>query len=142
MSPLVLYILPAVAAFLTSFMVGRLLCTQKLAAYFIDNVGGKKLHQNAVPASGGIALVLGVMIPVLIFDRELIYGTYFYFLIGATGLFLLGLIDDLKPLGWLLKLVLQIVIITAVVVLGDLRLESVLLEHSFCLLYTSPSPRD
>ena len=134
MSPLVLYILPAVVAFLTSFMVGRLLCTQKLAAYFIDSVGGKKLHQNAVPASGGIALVLGVMIPVLIFDRELIYGTYFYFLIGATGLFLLGLIDDLKPLGWLLKLVLQIAIITAVVVLGDLRLESVLLEHDFIRL--------
>ena len=134
MSPLVLYILPAVVAFLTSFMVGRLLCTQKLAAHFIDNISGKKLHQNAVPASGGIALVLGVVIPVLIFDRELIYATYFYFLIGAAGLFLLGLYDDLKPLGWLLKLVLQIAIITAVVVLGDLRLESVLLEHSFIRL--------
>ncbi len=131
MSPLVLYILPAVIAFLTSFMVGRLLCTQKLAGYFIDDVGGKKLHQRAVPASGGIALIIGVVLPIVLFDQIIINSAYFYFIMGGIGMFVLGLVDDLKPLGWLLKLLFQIAIITAVVVLGDLRLESVLLEHSF-----------
>jgi len=133
-SPLVLYILPAVAAFLTSFMVGRLLCTQKLAAYFIDNVGGKKLHQNAVPASGGIALILGVLIPVIIFEGTYFLCNYLFLFCGGIAMFVLGLYDDLKPLGWLLKLLLQIAIITAVVLLDDIRLESVLLEHSFIRL--------
>ena len=131
MRQIILFLIPALFAFALTFALGRLLCTSFLVNYFRDNTGGKKLHLKAVPASGGIALFLGILGTALIFEGNYLIRNHFYFILALTGMFLLGLLDDLKPLGWLTKLVFQLVIVSFVVVFADLRLQSILLEHSF-----------
>ena len=131
MPQLLLYFLPALLAFAITFAVAKLLCQPKLSSYFIDDTGGKKLHKKAIPASGGIALFIGIVITALIFEGSFLIQNHLYVIIGFAAMFLLGLVDDLKPLGWRSKLALQFAIIFFVVLIGDLRLESVILEHSF-----------
>ena len=103
----------------------------KFSSYFVDHTGGKKLHKKATPASGGIALFTGIFSTALIFDGSYLILNHIYLLIGFAAMFLLGLVDDLKPIGWRSKLVIQFAIILFVVLPGDLRLESVMYEQSF-----------
>ena len=128
---LLLYFLPPLFAFILTFAVARLLCMPRFAKYFNDKTGGKKLHIKATPASGGIAVFTGLFTAALIFDGSYLVQNYIFILLGFVAMFLLGLVDDLHPLGWRSKLMLQFAIISFIVLMGDLRLESVMLEHSF-----------
>ncbi|MGO4911649.1 glycosyltransferase family 4 protein [Leeuwenhoekiella sp. W20_SRS_FM14] len=128
---MILFFLPALLAFALTFALGKLLCKPVFARYFIVETGGKKLHKTAVPASGGIALFFGIFCTALAFEGDYLIRNHLYLILGVSALFVLGLVDDLKSLGWLPKLIFQVLIISIVVVCADLRLQSVLLEHSF-----------
>ena len=63
---------------------------------FLDSPGGRKIHAEAVPSVGGIAMVLGFVLPVLIWlpiNRELAA-----FLIGLGILSGFGVWDDRRDL--------------------------------------------
>ncbi|MFI8379008.1 glycosyltransferase family 4 protein [Leeuwenhoekiella sp. NPDC079379] len=128
---MLLFLLPALIAFAMTFAIGQLLCKPFFAQYFLAETGGEKLHKTAVPASGGIALFFGIFCTALAFEGDYLIRNHLYLLLGFSAMFLLGLVDDLKSLGWLPKLFFQILIISLVVIFADLRLQSVLLEHSF-----------
>lgn len=138
MPSIINFFLPALIAFAATYGIGKILLKPAFARYFIEEPGGNKLHRNPVPASGGIALFIGILFTALLFEGSLLFQNYFYILLAFVLLFLLGLIDDLKPLGWMVKLGAQLILIIGVVLLADLRIESVLLDYSFFKIpYTS-----
>jgi len=80
-----------------------------IAARFnvVDKPGGRKIHSNATPLMGGVAIYTAFAITIIhndVYSLEL-KGVA----IGATIVFIMGLIDDIKSLPATLKLAVQII---------------------------------
>jgi UDP-GlcNAc:undecaprenyl-phosphate GlcNAc-1-phosphate transferase len=100
---------------------------------FVDKPGHRKIHSNPKPLGGGVAIFLGVVVPlivVLIAARVAgasgEWAPYFGGVVKKTplavgivlamlGMHLLGLWDDRKALGPYLKLSIQLAVTTALV---------------------------
>jgi UDP-GlcNAc:undecaprenyl-phosphate/decaprenyl-phosphate GlcNAc-1-phosphate transferase len=91
----------------------------RLAVHFgiLDKPDKRKVHAKAIPRMGGIAVFSGIIISFLVLSffsqtvRDLILPHFrqFTFLIaGATLMFLLGLVDDVRGVSPRTKLVFQI----------------------------------
>ena len=87
-----------------------------------DVPGGRKIHANVMPRTGGIAIFFGFLAPVLLWVplREDLRA----YVIAAAVLFVFGVLDDRYNLDYRLKLLGQ-VIAALVVTLGG----GVLIEH-------------
>ena len=139
-----------VASFVIPFFLSVVLCagirTLARRRGFVDHPGGHKGHATPVALGGGIAIFLSVSIPVLaglilawllhrgpvpewlpagvvahvegIVDKT---PVALIILGSATALFLLGLRDDVRPLGPGIKLVVQVAVAFAVVGPGNVR---------------------
>jgi len=72
----------------------------------VDRPNPRKVHNGVIPRSGGLALILGMLAPFAL----LVKLTPFLVGISAGGLLILaiGLLDDLRDLGWRWKLAGQI----------------------------------
>ncbi len=81
-----------------------------------DHPNTRKIHKEPTPLLGGVAVYLGVIIPLSISNSVSpeIHGI----LIGTTILFLSGLIDDIKETPATLRFVLQIVASIIVIKFG------------------------
>ena len=115
---------------------------------FVDRPGGRKIHQNPKPLGGGVAILLGFVLPVMVGllivalhhapssvhpdpDTQRLEAYWSGarerapmmcgVVIAALLIHLLGLWDDHKALGPYIKLFFQVGIITAVVTLLDVR---------------------
>ncbi|MFW5858978.1 MAG: MraY family glycosyltransferase [Planctomycetota bacterium] len=98
----------------------------------IDRPGTEdhKHHAAAVPYGGGAAVLLAVLVAMglaLLRQPQLAQptdrGPLWPIAGGALALFCLGQVDDLRPLPARLKLLVQILIISAVVLLGGLQVD-------------------
>ncbi len=93
---------------------------QALRFDLIDKPSGRKIHKRKVPRVGGIALFLGFFFPfALLFPlraQSLAAQNLFAdsrttcFAVGATLIFLLGLIDDIRGLSFLFKFTGQLIV--------------------------------
>ncbi|MGP1438598.1 MAG: glycosyltransferase family 4 protein [Treponema sp.] len=88
-----------------------------------DEVGGRKIHSGQIPRLGGIGFVLAFMFSCVAiyfsFPGLLVISNKFLLLIIASIIiFLMGLIDDLKNLKALYKLIIQLIVATIVVFAG------------------------
>jgi len=110
---------------------------------FVDKPGGRKIHANPKPLGGGVAIFAGVALPlvaVLIllhtaafgehsgrFDPAYVRGAIektplaLGLLAAMLGMHVLGLVDDRKALGPYSKLVVQLAVISAFVILFNVR---------------------
>jgi UDP-GlcNAc:undecaprenyl-phosphate GlcNAc-1-phosphate transferase len=83
----------------------------------LDSPGERKVHTTAVPRSGGIGIVIGILVPLFIwldssrFSQSLI--------IGCTVLLLFGAWDDAKNIRPVIKFIGQIISAVVVVYYGD-----------------------
>lgn len=93
----------------------------------------RKVHTTPTPRIGGVAIVLSLLavtVVAIFFDRQL--GHPFaeirqslWVLLGTSGfIFLVGLLDDLRPVPALVKLLAQLLAATAVCLLG-IRIQSI-----------------
>lgn len=89
-----------------------------------DPVDARKMHSTPIPRLGGIAIFLGVMASLLVV-KLLTPGDLFPadgplrgILAGATICFLVGVVDDIKPLGAKVKLFGQIAAAVLAYILG------------------------
>ncbi len=102
---------------------------------FVDKPGHRKIHNNPKPLGGGVAIFIGVFLPLLgvviyawvghaaedSLEKALIGGIRLKtplaagIMLAMLGMHLLGLWDDRKALGPFLKLVAQLGITTALV---------------------------
>ncbi len=86
----------------------------------LDKPNWRKMHDQATPLLGGLAVYLA-------FSASLLLNGVFLpgmkiLLYGGTLIFCIGLWDDVRPLPALLKLIMQIVISLGVIILGDIQL--------------------
>lgn len=128
--------IPVLSAFILTYILVILFSKTGLASYFTDAVGGKKMHHTPVSAIGGIAVYTAVLMTTAFFFPQFLLNER-YFFIGLSLMFLVGVADDFRPMGWKLKLIFQILIITFTVIYADIRLETVMLnDRVFLMDYT------
>ena len=90
----------------------------------VDVPSADRWHREPVPLLGGVAIFLAVLIPNLFFFPAL-NDPIRILLAGGSVIFILGLVDDFRPLEPRTKLVVQILVAAALVALGlQLRLTS------------------
>ena len=92
----------------------------------LDRPDWRKIHAQPTPLLGGVSIYLAFSMSLLI--NGIFLPGMKALLLGVTLVFLVGLIDDIKPLPALLKLILQVLISLLVILWGDIQ---------FTFFYTS-----
>ena len=110
------------ASFIISMLVATILIPAvKRIAYrfdFVDKPNSRKVHTQAMPRIGGLAIILGALAPLLIWLP--LDSTVIAYSGGAFLIILLALLDDKYDISPSLKLVVQSIAATIAILYGDL----------------------
>ena len=112
------YMLTAIIAMSICMAITPLMIRLAPLIGMIDKPDERKVHQTKVPRSGGIGIVVGMMVPLVIWLEFDPFITSF--LLGASILLLFGAWDDSKNMRPLYKFVGQILAASVVVYYGDI----------------------
>ncbi|MBU1125930.1 MAG: undecaprenyl/decaprenyl-phosphate alpha-N-acetylglucosaminyl 1-phosphate transferase [Candidatus Omnitrophica bacterium] len=74
----------------------------------LDVPGRRKIHKNAIPLLGGVAIFCGILIGILLDTK--IFNTIWPIIVGAIGIVIVGVLDDIKGLSAQFRLVCQCLI--------------------------------
>lgn len=98
-------------ALMISMLLVPLLIRYARAMKLVDAPGPRKVHAASVPRTGGIAIVIGSLVPLLVFRPHdpLLFGI----LIGCLVIFVFGVIDDRNNLNYKWKFFGQFVAVFA-----------------------------
>ena len=99
---------------------------QKVGAMDVPK-DGRRMHDHPIPRLGGLAMFLGFLVSTLLFSK--IDTQVRGMLLGCVLVVITGVIDDIVPLRWWLKLLLQIAA-ALVAVFSGIRIE----------VFTNPIP--
>lgn len=116
-----LYIVAFATAFSISLITTPLAKNISIKVGAIDYPKKRGLHKEPIPRMGGIAIVLGFFISMIIllpFLQEFRNMQFLGFLIGASIIVILGMLDDVYNLSAKVKLSVQIVAALVVVYTG------------------------
>jgi UDP-GlcNAc:undecaprenyl-phosphate/decaprenyl-phosphate GlcNAc-1-phosphate transferase len=86
----------------------------------VDIPGGRKIHPHPIPKGGGIAMAIGVLVPLFLWVVPDVFVKAV--LLGAGVVLLFGLADDLRTLGWKVKFAGQIAGALIVVFYGGVEI--------------------
>ncbi len=91
-----------------------------LRAGAVDQPSERKAHQRSLPSWGGLAIIVGFLVAALAAGaaHQMPLRSFLGILIGALLVALVGLVDDRKELPAKLKLALQIVSVTPLLLAG------------------------
>ncbi|MGA1824620.1 MAG: glycosyltransferase family 4 protein [bacterium] len=89
----------------------------------VDEPGVRKIHTQAIPTTGGIALIIGSLIPFifLVKNNRLISGIC----LGALCILVVGLIDDVWDLNYKWKFFGQLLAATVTLLVSDIRINPI-----------------
>lgn len=88
----------------------------------VDMPNDRKVHDHPIPKVGGIAMGLGILVPVLFWlQADEFVGSIF---IGAVIIFIFGVLDDIKELGYKLKFLGQLSAGMVVIIFGHVSIRS------------------
>ena len=111
-----------IAVFMTMVLIQPLMrLAERLQ--IVDIPDGRKVHTVAIPRIGGVAMVVGAMLPVVMWLMPQKHITSF--LAGVAIILFFGVWDDRKNLDYRLKFLGQIVAILIVVVYGGIAIKFV-----------------
>ena len=88
----------------------------------LDYPDARKVHTSPIPRAGGIGIVLGALIPILLWAPS--DPAVHAYLFGSLVLLGFGMWDDAKSLGHRIKFFGQIIAAVAVVYYGDVYIET------------------
>lgn len=77
---------------------------------------GRRMHARNIPRLGGLAIFLATSISMLVFGSG--YEKVYVILIGGALMYLVGLVDDIKPMKAWMKLTSQLAIVILMYALG------------------------
>lgn len=92
-----------------------------------DAPGPRKVHATPIPRVGGIAMAIGIGVPILI--AYPVAGPLAGFLAGAATLLVFGVWDDRSNLGYRAKFAGQVIAVLLCMWLGDVRIETLTLDQ-------------
>lgn len=107
-----------VLTFFGSLLALRILVPVAHRIGLLDVPQGRKMHDAPTPLVGGVAAYIAVLLAFLLSSP--LSGESVYFLVGGTVVLLVGLADDVKPLGVRLRLAFQCAAIAFVILGTDL----------------------
>ena len=108
-----------IAMFITMLLIPPLMKSAERFS-FIDTPGVRKIHSAPIPRIGGIAMVVGVVTPVLMWvERPPIVVA---FLLGIAVILFFGLWDDRRQLDFRLKFFGQFLAISIVIFYGGVEI--------------------
>lgn len=104
-----------------------------LRVNLIDVPNERKVHNTPMPKSGGIAIAIGSLLPILFWTHNDEFLKWF--LIGIIVLSISGLIDDIRGHGPWTKFLAQFIAAIIIIFPGSLRIENLgtLLPYDFIL---------
>jgi UDP-GlcNAc:undecaprenyl-phosphate GlcNAc-1-phosphate transferase len=133
------------ASFVITWLATSIVKPVALKIGFVDRPGGRKIHDNAKPLGGGVAIFLGVALPMLggivfvhfgsrpssvlqaYWDGARQQSSLALILLGAALLLhVMGLFDDRRALGPFVKLMVQFIAAAAFVLSTDSRVLTVI----------------
>ncbi len=120
MSPLLLLVLALILSASVSALLVR--TSAHAAQGFMDQPGGRKVHDHPIPRTGGIAVFVGALAPMLgqLGQDRLLSG----FAAGALVLVVFGLIDDYRGLDYRLKFLGQVLACAALILVSGLGIHT------------------
>jgi UDP-N-acetylmuramyl pentapeptide phosphotransferase/UDP-N-acetylglucosamine-1-phosphate transferase len=123
-----LFLFASLTAFVVASLVTPILISVLHKMNIGDKPGGRKIHKIFIPSMGGIGFVLAAFVALTIWGWQFPIPDIRY-LIGAISLmFFVGLRDDMVELKATHKLISQLVAVTLVVVMADIRIHNL---HGF-----------
>jgi len=105
---------------LTACFLTPLCRTLALKLKILDRPDWRKIHDQPTPLLGGVAVFIALSSA--LFLNDVFLPGMKSLLLGASLIFVMGLIDDAKPLPALLKFILQVAISLIVIFVGDIHL--------------------
>src|ERR1700750_1375724 len=114
----------AISLLITSFAIPSILHVARFRHLYDDLGHFRKEHDHGIPRLGGVAIFVGFTITSLLFcmiDKSLPIN---YLLTACIILFAMGLKDDLAGVNSNTKFVIQFIVCAILVVLGNIRLNS------------------
>ena len=89
----------------------------------LDYPGGRKIHKHPIPKSGGISMILGALIPILLWTRG---GSFIVsILAGSWIIIIFGIIDDIRDLPYGIKFIGQLSAAAVVIFYGGLKINHI-----------------
>lgn len=131
--------LQCMLVFITALVISVVLVPVviKISAYYklYDNpdagaTEARRIHVNPTPRLGGIAIFLAYIISVIIWIREI---NILAIILPSCLMFVIGIIDDLKPVPAIIKLVIQIVSAFLVIHFNNLQIDYLTISHNVIL---------
>ncbi|PCJ88875.1 MAG: hypothetical protein COA54_01200 [Thiotrichaceae bacterium] len=111
------YMLIGIVAMSISMILIPLMIRLAPAIGMIDQPDSRKVHTEVIPRVGGIGIVIGLIVPILIWASQ---DTFVQSLIiGCSVLLIFGAWDDARELSPVVKLIGQIVAALTIVYYGD-----------------------
>jgi len=111
-------------AFATTFVVIPSIITVSKSKRLFDKPDERKSHTSEIPTLGGVAVFLGMVLPLAFLDGPIFIHQLKFILIGLVILFFVGIKDDLVVISPRTKFIAQIIAISIVAILGDIRVTS------------------
>lgn len=111
------FFLPLISSIIGSLIIAPLLLhLSKKYPLAIAKPGGRKIHNQPIPQLGGVIIYFSFLISFLLFAPK--SEKLLALMLGLTFIFIVGFVDDLKELSAKLKLFLQIIAATFIVLVG------------------------
>ena len=107
-------------SFLTACFLTPLCRALALKFKILDRPDWRKIHDQPTPLLGGVAVF--VAFSAALFLNNVFLPGMKSLLLGAALIFIMGLLDDVKPIPALLKFALQVGISLVVILMGDIHL--------------------
>ena len=112
-----IYMIIAIVAMAISMAIIPVMMRMAPVIGMVDKPDERKIHQTSVPRVGGVGIVIGLIVPLLIWLPLDSFGMSLLF--GCAVLLLFGAWDDAKNLGPFVKFLGQVIAAAAVVYFGD-----------------------
>ena len=110
-----------IAAALT-FLVLWLLRPVARRLNLLDYPAGRKDHAHPTPITGGLAMVIGIMVTAWL-TLDILDSAWIAFSLGAGLLIVVGLLDDKYDLPWWLRIGVQVIAALIMALMGGVQVE-------------------
>ena len=113
----------------------------------VDNPDARKLQRTPVPVLGGVAVFFDIVIGIGSVESAVNSSGLLIVIIAMMTMLYTGTMDDILSLSPGLRFVIEIVVVLLLIFVGGYCIDDFhglwnIGRFSYCLLYTSPSPRD
>lgn len=116
------FFVPGLVSFMLTVVITPLVIRFAKACKCLDVPGGRRAHKKVTPRWGGVAFFAGVL-PFLFMENE--SGALTSFIVASCFLVGMGIIDDLKSLGWKTKFAGMAVAATIVIWGGNIAVHHI-----------------